>query len=351
MATQPNTAIVQRKDVRSLLSSDAFLAQVESAVPEHMKATVLLRVATTTIQKTPALLECSRESLLGAVIECAQLGLVPDGILGQAYLVPYKQKAQLQIGYRGLIELARRSGQVAYVAAEAVYHCDEFSINFAPERTMKHIPDLENEQRGEMGNGIDGKKFIPEGLRGVYAQVKYKDGETDFEYLPLHKIEQIRNKAQAGNKPDAPWMNHWVEMARKSAIRALAKRLPLSAEFMNAANLDDLNEQGINTGDARAILGDAVMANVAQDKAAELAGKYSQKPAPEIIMAETTPNLQSEGAPDDDLPIEAYGLSENPSQPPTTSSAPAEPLQGGVFRPFADESTTQAAPRTNRRGH
>lgn len=238
---QPNRQVTPQKDVRALIMSDAFQEQIKKALPAALSADVLLRVATTTIQKTPKLLECSRESLMQCVLECAQMGLLPDGILGQAYMVPYKTTATLQIGYRGILELARRSGHIKYVVAEPVYDCDEFSITFAPIRSIKHVPAIDNELRGEKLSG----KYLPAGFRGAYALVLYKDDTIDFEYLPLHKIERIRNLSQAGNKADAPWLEHFEEMARKTAIRALGKRLPLSADDQRRIIDDENRDYGL----------------------------------------------------------------------------------------------------------
>lgn len=242
----PPTALVTTpaKDVRALIMSDSFQTQIKKAMPEAMSSDVLLRVAVTTIQKTPKLLECSRESLMQCVLECAQLGLLPDGILGQAYMVPYAKVATLQIGYRGIIELARRSDQVKYVVGEAVYDCDEFSISYAPIREIKHVPNLEEPTRGEKVEG----KYLPTGFRGAYGLVLYKDDTIDFEYLPLHKIERIRSMSQAGSKSDGPWLMHFEEMAKKTGIRSLGKRLPLSADDLRRIVADEYKEQGMDVG-------------------------------------------------------------------------------------------------------
>jgi len=331
--------ITARKDVRALLNSQQFLEQIKQAVPSHISADIMVRVATTTIQKTPDLLECDQTSLLGSVIECAQLGLMPDGVLGEAYLVPYdntqkgRKECHLQIGYRGLIKLARQSGLVAYVVAEPVYKCDDFEVLYAPERTIKHVPDLENAERGMLPErGTQGvPNYIPVGFRGVYALVKYKTGEIDYEYLPLHRVEKIR----AGAKTQKVWLAHWTEMARKSAIRALGKRLPLTTDFMRASNLDDLREQGIETAETvadKALLGDVILASLADNKAQELADKYIKK--------EDEPPQNGQAKP----PIDAYDASEAHQPDPTTGSqhpsGPQPAPQPGVkdkFNPFAEQ--------------
>lgn len=242
----PPSALVTTpaKDVRALIMSESFQTQIKKAMPEAMSSDVLLRVAVTTIQKTPKLLECSRDSLMQCVLECAQLGLLPDGILGQAYMVPYSRVATLQIGYRGILELARRSNQVKYVVGEAVYDCDDFSITYAPIREMKHVPNLEDPTRGEKVEG----KYLPTGFRGAHGLVLYKDDTIDFEYMPLHKIERVRSLSQSGSSKDGPWLNHFEEMARKTAIRSLSKRLPLSADDLRRIVADEYRENGLDVG-------------------------------------------------------------------------------------------------------
>lgn len=238
------------KDVRALIMSSAFQDQIKKAMPEAMSSDVLLRVAVTTIQKNPLLLECTQQSLMQCVLECAQLGLLPDGILGQAYMIPYKdtragvRTATLQIGYRGIIKLAKNSNEVKYVVGEAVYACDKFKIEYAPVRSISHVPDIDNEHRGEVKKG----NYLPEGFRGAYGLVIYKDDTIDFEYMPLHKIERIRASSQSGSKADAPWLNHFEEMAKKTAIRSLGKRLPLSADDLRRIVQDEYREAGIDVG-------------------------------------------------------------------------------------------------------
>lgn len=96
------------------------------ALPPHLPADRLLRVVMTVLQNTPVLLECDRASLYRAVMTCAQLGLEPDGVLGQAFLVPHRGRVQLLPGYRGLITLARNSGEVLSLNAQAVHEKDRF---------------------------------------------------------------------------------------------------------------------------------------------------------------------------------------------------------------------------------
>ena len=107
--------------------------QIRKALPKHLEPERLARIALTEIRKNPKLLECSRESLLGAVMTAAQLGLEP-GVLGHAYLIPYwnnktkSYEVQFQIGYKGLLDVVRRSGEITSISAHCVYENDEFEF-------------------------------------------------------------------------------------------------------------------------------------------------------------------------------------------------------------------------------
>lgn len=272
MATQsqPNNSLqAKTANLRALLNQDSFKQQVALALPNHLTVDRLMRVAMTAVQKTPKLLDCTQISVCGAIVEAAQLGIVPDGILGQAYLVPYKGVCQLQIGYRGYLELARRSGQVSFVTSELVYECDQFSVELGTERFLKHVPDYDNPERGTFESGE------VKGLKGAYAIVKYKDGAVDFEYMSKVMLDQIRATSKSGGSDFSPWNTHPAEMYRKVPIRRLAKRLPLSAEFMKAAVLDDYAEQGVSQGFEHAIDRNSELARQATENTANgLAEKY-----------------------------------------------------------------------------
>lgn len=209
--------------------------QIKVALPRHLTPDRFLRVILTSIRKNPLLLECEEKSLLAAVMQSAQLGLEPDGILGHAYLIPYRNKkhnryeAQLQIGYRGFIELARRSGRVQSIQAHVVYEKDEFQIAYGLDEKLHHVP-----ARGDRGAPI-----------GVYAIARFTDGSYHFEFLWKEDVERIRKKSQV---PDSEaWQEFWEEMWKKTAIRRLAKYLPLAPELSRAAALDEYAEQGLQT--------------------------------------------------------------------------------------------------------
>ncbi len=224
-----NLPVVNRvSTIRDLLAKSK--EQIAMALPKHMDPDRLLRISMTSIQQNPKLLNCTPQSLVACVIESSQLGLSPDGVLGHSYLVPYGDKAQLQIGYRGFLELARRSGQVASLYAHDVHEGDKYEFELGLEPNLKHIP-----ARTDRG-----------AIVAAYAVVRLKDGGYDFEWMWKEDIDKIRNSAKAKN--GGPWKEHYPEMAKKTVIRRLAKRLPLSPEFQRAAVKDEYIDAGVNMG-------------------------------------------------------------------------------------------------------
>lgn len=222
MAAQTQNLPARNKanDIRALLN--ASKKQLEMALPKHLTADRLLRVAMTSIQKTPKLLECSQQSLLACIMTCAQLGLEPDQFLGQAYLVPFGKVCTLIPGYRGYIALARRSGELQTLSAQVVYTNDDFSLEYGVSDTLKHVPAL---------NGDRGKPL------GAYCVFKYKDGSYSFDWMNTADIEKVRARSKAAQ--DGPWVTDWDEMAKKTVIKRHAKLAPLSVEFQKAVALEE----------------------------------------------------------------------------------------------------------------
>jgi len=170
-------------------------------------------VALTEIRRNPYLARCDQASLLGAIMLCAQLGLEPGGPLGHVYLVPFenkktgRQEVQFILGYRGMIELARRSGQIQSIEARAVYEGDRFDVKFGMDSDLSHVPDFENPNRTQ-----------PDKLRFVYAVAKLKDGGVQFEVMSRREIEAVRAQSKAGSS--GPWQTHYEVMALKTVTGA-----------------------------------------------------------------------------------------------------------------------------------
>ena len=194
--------------------------QIALALPKAMNADRLARIALTNIRTNPKLLECSVESLMGAVMLSAQLGLEP-GPLGHAYLVPYGKECTLIIGYRGLIDLARRSDQIVSLAAHVVHENDKFEFTYGLEENLVHEPNWTNPGRP----------------LGAYMVAKLKDGGHAIEVMSYDEIEAVRSRSKAAKS--GPWVTDWEEMARKTVVRRGSKYLPLSIESQRAIAQDE----------------------------------------------------------------------------------------------------------------
>lgn len=233
MSTQkpnPNTQIVPANQkintIRTLLEKSK--TQIAVALPRHLSADRMLRVAMTSIQRTPELLACNQATLIGAVIQAAQLGLEPDGVLGHAYLVPFKDSCQLIIGYKGYIDLARRSGQLSTIYARVVYAKDQFDYSFGLSETLVHVPSRDAD---------------PGELVYAYAVIKMKDGSQQFDVMSKREIKAIQNRSPAGKS--GPWVTDEPEMWKKTVIRRVCKMAPLSVEVARAVALDERADLGL----------------------------------------------------------------------------------------------------------
>lgn len=223
-----NTAVATRQakpidTVRAVF--EKMKPQFAAALPKHITPDRMVRVALTAIQNTPKLLDCDKQSLYSAVMRAAQLGLEPDGVLGQAYLLPFGKQVQFIPGYKGLIDLARRSGEVSNIIAKEVCEHDEFDVDWSREIPFNHKPKLE----GDRGT-----------VTHFWALAKFKDGGFHWDYLSKAEVEAIRDRSQGKN--NAVWKEHFVEMGKKTAIRRIAKFLPMSVQ--KAAMVEDLIDAG-----------------------------------------------------------------------------------------------------------
>jgi recombination protein RecT len=217
--------------------------EILAALPRHITPAYFMRVVLTAVQRNPKLADCTSISLFGSILQCAQLGLVPDGFLGQAYLIPYDNKkknvleVQFQCGYRGLITLARRSGEISIIGAEVVYERDQFKQIRGLSPSVDHTP--------FEGDGDPGA------LVSVYAWYRLKDGGYDLTVMNRRQVHAIRNRSQAYRsgvqygKKDSPWFTDEPAMWKKTAIKQLLKLAPLSVEIQRAAGLDDAAEAGL----------------------------------------------------------------------------------------------------------
>jgi recombination protein RecT len=197
--------------------------QIALALPKHLNPDRMTRIVLTALRTTPALLECDRFSFAAAIIQAAQLGLEVNTPLGHAYLIPRKKAVTLQLGYQGMIDLARRSGQVSSIYAFTVHEGDEFAYELGLDPKLRHVP----------GEGVQSEAT----MRFVYAVAKLRGPEDDRQFVVLSKHAVDERKARGQGGP--AWKTDYLAMARKTAVRALFTWLPKSPEMAQAVRLDD----------------------------------------------------------------------------------------------------------------
>lgn len=186
--------------------------------PERM-----VRVAVNAIAKSPDLQKCSQVSLIGSILQSAALGLEPNTPLQEAALIPYGGTCTFQPMYRGLIKLARKGG-VTEIFAEVIKEKDRVQVFRGLENNLVHEIHL-----GDRGKAI-----------AYYAVFKTNDGGRDYEIMTIPEIEAIKNRSAAskGGK-GSPWQTDFDEMAKKTVLKRLLKRAPLTVEAARAMEVDN----------------------------------------------------------------------------------------------------------------
>lgn len=195
--------------------------EFRAALPDHIPVEKFTRVAMTAINNTPALLNADRKSLFGAFVRLAQDGLLPDG--REAAVVMFGNKAQAMPMIAGVLKKIRQSGDVAKVSAQVVHENDEFVWKLGFDEDVIHNPPPLDKPRG---------KPI-----GAYATAVLKDGSRLLEVMNLDEIEQVRAVSRAAK--NGPWVQWWGEMARKTVMRRLSKRLPMSTDLEDTIERDE----------------------------------------------------------------------------------------------------------------
>lgn len=233
-SVQGSTGIDPYKKAQSYLK--AMIPAISEALPRSkgMDAERLARLTMTTLKLNPKLLECSIESLLGAVLQSAQLGLEPN-LLGSCYFIPYKGTVSFQIGYKGLIDLVCRKGEVMSIVAQEVRKGDEFHYEFGRNETLKHIPAAEH-LRGE--------------IEYYYAYAHLKNGGFTFQVMHISEIQKIRDEHSISyrfDKNNSIWAKHFQAMSYKTVIKKLVKYLPVSVETQSLVANDETVRKDITS--------------------------------------------------------------------------------------------------------
>lgn len=234
--TQPQPGLPKPRpsDFAGMLKS--YLPEIQRALPKHLNADRMARIALTCFRQTPSLAKCDPLSVFAAVVQCSQMGLEP-GIGGEAHLIPFKTQCTMVIGYQGLVKLAMQSGLVSSIEAHCVYTGDEFALELGINTKLKHIPYLD----GDRGD-----------LRLVYAVAHLTNSTVPVvDFMIKDQVYAIRNASQGYKSAkqygkDHPWINpaQEPEMWRKTMIRRICKRLPKSAELNAAIGIMDAGDMG-----------------------------------------------------------------------------------------------------------
>ncbi|RKD22429.1 recombination protein RecT [Caminicella sporogenes DSM 14501] len=201
--------------------------EIKKALPSVITPERFTRMALTAISVNPKLAECTPKSFMGALMNAAQLGLEPNTPLGQAYLIPFKNKGimevQFQLGYKGLIDLAYRSGEFANIYAKEVYENDVFEYEFGLEPNLVHKPATKD--RGE--------------VIAYYAVFKLVNGGFGFEVMSKEDIiAHAKKYSQSYNSKYSPWTNNFDEMAKKTVLKKVLKYAPIKVEFVRQVTED-----------------------------------------------------------------------------------------------------------------
>ncbi len=245
--------------------------EIQKVLPSHLSPERMARIAVNAVSRDAKLLQCTPISVLRCVMQAGSMGLEPGGPLGDSFLVPFRDKktgtmiCTLIVGYKGLISLARRSGQVLSIEAHAVYGKDHWSFRRDQDGTFfSHVPSEEQD---------------PGPLLRVYGVARLKDTPlAAIEVMPRREVDAIMRATQSQGAY-GPWKDHFSEMCRKTVVRRLSKYLPMSVEFADALDREDRIEKGLSPDPST----DDIIDMTAEPEHAE------DKPVPQLISSAPVP--------------------------------------------------------------
>lgn len=217
IATTAQPPAKRPQTVGDWLSTPEFREQIAKALPKHLTSDRMIRVALTALRRTPKLMQCSPESVCKCMLDLSAAGLEPDG--RRAHLIPYGTECTVIFDYKGLAELAMRSGLVSSIHADLVCDKDFFEADTG---RITHKVNY-REPRGD--------------AYAAYCLIRFKDGSEKAEVMTRDEIESVRARSRAGKS--GPWVSDWGEMAKKTAARRAFKWVPLSSEIRDAIEAED----------------------------------------------------------------------------------------------------------------
>lgn len=223
---QMSAAKAEKKTMQAYIK--AMEPAIKKALPSVITPERFTRMVLSALSSTPKLAECSPQSFLAAMMTAAQLGVEPNTALGQAYLLPYRNHGQMecqfQLGYKGLIDLAYRSGEVSVIQAHTVYENDVFEYELGMDPKLRHVP-----AKADRGEAV-----------AYYAMFKTKDGGYGFEVM---SVDDVQRHAQRYSKSygsgTSPWRSNFDEMAKKTVLKRALKYAPLKSDFVRGMAQDE----------------------------------------------------------------------------------------------------------------
>lgn len=219
---------VQQKDTTLKGLIKAMEPEIRKALPSMITPERFTRMVFTALSSTPKLQQCTPQSFLGAMMQAAQLGLEPNTPVGQAYLIPYGNVCQFQLGYKGLLDLAYRSGEIKDIQAHEVHENDEFEYELGLDPKLKHIPAMSN--RGP--------------VTMYYAVWHTKTGGYGFEVMSKDDVLEFAQKKSKSFR-NGPWQTDFDEMAKKTVLKKALKYAPIATEFVKSIATDETVKSSI----------------------------------------------------------------------------------------------------------
>lgn len=224
--TENNTKLTKAMSIADMIK--VMKPEIQKALPSVITPERFTRMALSALNTTPKLQECSPMSFLAALMNAAQLGLEPNTPLGQAYLIPFKNKGKLecqfQIGYKGLLDLAYRTGQVQIIQAQVVRENDYFEYQYGLDAKLIHRP-----AEGDRGD-----------ITFIYGLFKLANGGYGLEVSNKSDMDAFARKYSKSFGSDySPWESNYEDMAKKTVIKRALKYAPISADFHRALTNDE----------------------------------------------------------------------------------------------------------------
>lgn len=220
---------MQQKDTSLKGLIKAMEPEIKKALPSVITPERFTRMVFTALSSTPKLQQCTPQSFLGAMMQAAQLGLEPNTPVGQAYLIPYGNVCQFQLGYKGLLDLAYRSGEIKDIQAHEVHENDEFEYELGLEPKLKHIPAMSN--RGP--------------VTMYYAVWHTKTGGYGFEVMSKEDVLEFAQKKSKSFR-NGPWQTDFDAMAKKTVLKRALKYAPIATDFVKAVATDETVKSNIS---------------------------------------------------------------------------------------------------------